>query len=286
MTVCLSVWPMWHWLHHLSSFQWCEAQSECNRLKLKDFLAKPMQRLTKYPLLFSRILHKTNVPQQVENLQEIVSCMWQQLYNIWIAGSLTCAELASLSFSQLVYNPNPSSPPPFLPLLPPPPHHRSRWYQSSWTQWTVCCRYRRRQLEWKRSWRGLLATLVWRFPESSRRWEDTLWDSISWFKLCVCLQLVQPYTKLDLLAPMPNVEISRPRFLMLEGRLKFRDQHTKVKGTDFTSHRLRGFQLQSCCLNPQAPRRETYVFLFSDMLIVTKTVKRGDKYTVIKSVSN
>lgn len=28
-----------------------------------------------------------------------------------------------------------------------------------------------------------------------------------------------------------------------------------------------------------------YVFLFTDMLIVTKTVRRGDKYTVIKPVS-
>lgn len=40
-------------------FQWCENHKLCNRLKLTDLLVKPMQRLTKYPLLIKAILKKT-----------------------------------------------------------------------------------------------------------------------------------------------------------------------------------------------------------------------------------
>ena len=39
--------------------QWCENRPECKRLKLSDLLVKPMQRLTKYPLLLKAILKKT-----------------------------------------------------------------------------------------------------------------------------------------------------------------------------------------------------------------------------------
>ena len=41
------------------STQWCESRPECKRLKLSDLLVKPMQRLTKYPLLLKAILKKT-----------------------------------------------------------------------------------------------------------------------------------------------------------------------------------------------------------------------------------
>ena len=54
--------------------QWCEARPECNRLRLKDFLAKPMQRLTKYPLLLKAILSKTSAYESRLKLQNIVSC--------------------------------------------------------------------------------------------------------------------------------------------------------------------------------------------------------------------
>ncbi len=37
------------------------------------------------------------------------------------------------------------------------------------------------------------------------------------------MQLIQPHTHLDLLAPMTGVEVDRARVLMLEGTLKFRD---------------------------------------------------------------
>ena len=52
--------------------KWCESQPQCERLKLKDFLAKPMQRLTKYSLLFKAILGKTTNETQVEDLEQLV----------------------------------------------------------------------------------------------------------------------------------------------------------------------------------------------------------------------
>ncbi|XP_056447397.1 pleckstrin homology domain-containing family G member 5 isoform X6 [Gadus chalcogrammus] len=39
---------------------WAETKKQCNRLKLADMLAKPHQRLTKYPLLLKSILKKTD----------------------------------------------------------------------------------------------------------------------------------------------------------------------------------------------------------------------------------
>lgn len=46
-------------LIYIFSTQWCENRPECKRLKLSDLLVKPMQRLTKYPLLLKAILKKT-----------------------------------------------------------------------------------------------------------------------------------------------------------------------------------------------------------------------------------
>lgn len=40
--------------------QWGEMHKQCNRLKLADMVAKPHQRLTKYPLLLKSILKKTD----------------------------------------------------------------------------------------------------------------------------------------------------------------------------------------------------------------------------------
>ncbi|XP_056129554.1 pleckstrin homology domain-containing family G member 5 isoform X1 [Lampris incognitus] len=39
---------------------WAETHKQCNRLKLADMLAKPHQRLTKYPLLLKSVLKKTD----------------------------------------------------------------------------------------------------------------------------------------------------------------------------------------------------------------------------------
>ncbi|XP_043976256.1 pleckstrin homology domain-containing family G member 5 isoform X1 [Gambusia affinis] len=50
---------------------WAETHKQCNRLKLADMLAKPHQRLTKYPLLLKSILKKTDEP----SARDIVNSM-------------------------------------------------------------------------------------------------------------------------------------------------------------------------------------------------------------------
>lgn len=55
-----------------ASIQWGEAHKQCNRLKLADMVAKPHQRLTKYPLLLKSILKKTDEPSTRDALNDMV----------------------------------------------------------------------------------------------------------------------------------------------------------------------------------------------------------------------
>uniref|UniRef100_A0A8C5HNN0 Pleckstrin homology domain containing, family G (with RhoGef domain) member 5b n=1 Tax=Gouania willdenowi TaxID=441366 RepID=A0A8C5HNN0_GOUWI len=52
---------------------WAETHKQCNRLKLADMLAKPHQRLTKYPLLLKSILKKTDEPSARDAVINMVS---------------------------------------------------------------------------------------------------------------------------------------------------------------------------------------------------------------------
>uniref|UniRef100_A0AAV2LZ58 Pleckstrin homology domain-containing family G member 5 n=1 Tax=Knipowitschia caucasica TaxID=637954 RepID=A0AAV2LZ58_KNICA len=52
---------------------WGETHKQCNRLKLADMLAKPHQRLTKYPLLLKSVLKKTDEPSARDVLNKMVS---------------------------------------------------------------------------------------------------------------------------------------------------------------------------------------------------------------------
>uniref|UniRef100_A0A8C2D7X6 Pleckstrin homology domain containing, family G (with RhoGef domain) member 5b n=1 Tax=Cyprinus carpio TaxID=7962 RepID=A0A8C2D7X6_CYPCA len=54
---------------------WAETNKQCNRLKLADMLAKPHQRLTKYPLLLKTILKKTDDQTSKEALNNMVVCV-------------------------------------------------------------------------------------------------------------------------------------------------------------------------------------------------------------------
>ncbi|XP_064160791.1 pleckstrin homology domain-containing family G member 5-like isoform X2 [Anguilla rostrata] len=51
---------------------WAETHKQCNRLKLTDMLAKPHQRLTKYPLLLKSVLKKTDEPATREAVSGMV----------------------------------------------------------------------------------------------------------------------------------------------------------------------------------------------------------------------
>ncbi|XP_067384681.1 pleckstrin homology domain-containing family G member 5 isoform X2 [Channa argus] len=52
---------------------WAETHKQCNRLKLTDMLAKPHQRLTKYPLLLKSILKKTDEPSARDSVSSMVA---------------------------------------------------------------------------------------------------------------------------------------------------------------------------------------------------------------------
>lgn len=53
--------------------QWAEKHQQCQRLKLSDMLAKPHQRLTKYPLLLKSVLRKTDEPRAKEAVVTMVT---------------------------------------------------------------------------------------------------------------------------------------------------------------------------------------------------------------------
>ncbi|MXQ81828.1 hypothetical protein E5288_WYG004864 [Bos mutus] len=52
---------------------WAEKHQQCQRLKLSDMLAKPHQRLTKYPLLLKSVLRKTDEPRAKEAVVTMVT---------------------------------------------------------------------------------------------------------------------------------------------------------------------------------------------------------------------
>lgn len=52
---------------------WGETHKQCNRLKLADMLAKPHQRLTKYPLLLKSVLKKTDEPSARDIVNSMVA---------------------------------------------------------------------------------------------------------------------------------------------------------------------------------------------------------------------
>ncbi|KAM6981505.1 LOW QUALITY PROTEIN: pleckstrin homology domain-containing family G member 5 [Tautogolabrus adspersus] len=54
---------------------WAETHKQCNRLKLADMLAKPHQRLTKYPLLLKSVLKKTDEPSARDIVNSMVAAV-------------------------------------------------------------------------------------------------------------------------------------------------------------------------------------------------------------------
>ena len=69
------------------------------------------------------------------------------------------------------------------------------------------------------------------------------------------LQLAGDFCKLDLTCPLPGCGPHERRHLLLEGGLKFRDANSRL---------------------------DVYCFLFTDMLLITKANKKGDKVKVTK----
>ncbi|XP_077509037.1 uncharacterized protein LOC144120480 isoform X4 [Amblyomma americanum] len=61
---------------------WCEARKDCERLRFTDLLVKPMQRLTKYPLLLKAIHKKTDDEDAKMALVEMNECVEAFVYAV------------------------------------------------------------------------------------------------------------------------------------------------------------------------------------------------------------
>ncbi|XP_045046392.2 pleckstrin homology domain-containing family G member 5 isoform X5 [Desmodus rotundus] len=61
---------------------WAEKHQQCQRLKLSDMLAKPHQRLTKYPLLLKSVLRKTEEPRAKEAVITMISSVERFIHQV------------------------------------------------------------------------------------------------------------------------------------------------------------------------------------------------------------
>ncbi|XP_026241841.2 pleckstrin homology domain-containing family G member 5 isoform X2 [Urocitellus parryii] len=61
---------------------WAEKHQQCQRLKLSDMLAKPHQRLTKYPLLLKSVLRKTDETRDREAIATMISSVERFIHHV------------------------------------------------------------------------------------------------------------------------------------------------------------------------------------------------------------
>ncbi|XP_013359739.1 PREDICTED: pleckstrin homology domain-containing family G member 5 isoform X3 [Chinchilla lanigera] len=61
---------------------WAEKHQQCQRLKLSDMLAKPHQRLTKYPLLLKSVLRKTDEPRAKEAVVTMIGSVERFIHQV------------------------------------------------------------------------------------------------------------------------------------------------------------------------------------------------------------
>ncbi|XP_055980929.1 pleckstrin homology domain-containing family G member 5 [Sorex fumeus] len=61
---------------------WAEKHQQCQRLKLSDMLAKPHQRLTKYPLLLKSVLRKTDEPRTKEAVVTMIDSVERFIHHV------------------------------------------------------------------------------------------------------------------------------------------------------------------------------------------------------------
>nr|XP_036855528.1 pleckstrin homology domain-containing family G member 5 isoform X3 [Manis javanica] len=61
---------------------WAERHQQCQRLKLSDMLAKPHQRLTKYPLLLKSVLRRTDEPRAKEAVVTMIGSVERFIHHV------------------------------------------------------------------------------------------------------------------------------------------------------------------------------------------------------------
>lgn len=95
------------------------------------------------------------------------------------------------------------------------------------------------------------------------------------------LQLLKEFLRLDLTAPMPGTSPDDTRQLLLEGSLKMREgKDSKVRTTGGRGARppCAGQHPRSC----SCPQMDVYCFLFTDLFLITKPVKKAERTKVVR----
>ncbi|XP_041708591.2 uncharacterized protein LOC121542989 [Coregonus clupeaformis] len=62
-------------LHFHTYLMWVETHPQCERMRLGDMQAKPIQRITKYPLLLKAVLKTTQAPHTQHTLRGMLACV-------------------------------------------------------------------------------------------------------------------------------------------------------------------------------------------------------------------
>ncbi|ELW68701.1 Pleckstrin homology domain-containing family G member 5 [Tupaia chinensis] len=204
---------------------WAEKHQQCQRLKLSDMLAKPHQRLTKYPLLLKSILRKTDEPHAKEAvitminsverfIHHVNACMRQRQERQRLGAGGGTSQHFSVTYPQI------NSVERFI-------HHVK-----------PCVRQRQE--------RQRLAAVVSRIDAYEVVEGST--DEVD--------KLLKEFLHLDLTAPIPGASPEETRQLLLEGSLRMKE------GKD--------------------SKMDVYCFLFTDLLLVTKAVKKAERTKVIR----
>ncbi|XP_045574710.1 pleckstrin homology domain-containing family G member 6 isoform X2 [Salmo salar] len=69
-------------LHFHTYLMWVETHPQCERMRLGDMQAKPIQRITKYPLLLKAVLKTTQAPHTQHTLSGMLACVNGFLHSI------------------------------------------------------------------------------------------------------------------------------------------------------------------------------------------------------------
>ncbi|KAM9405169.1 uncharacterized protein plekhg6 isoform 2-T2 [Salvelinus alpinus] len=89
-------------LHFHTYLMWVEAHLQCERMRLGDMQAKPIQRITKYPLLLKAVLKTTQAPHTQHTLRGMLACVNGFLHSINDYLRLKDDELALLLSAQKI----------------------------------------------------------------------------------------------------------------------------------------------------------------------------------------
>ncbi|EPQ12748.1 Pleckstrin like proteiny domain-containing family G member 5 [Myotis brandtii] len=237
---------------------WAEKHQQCQRLKLSDMLAKPHQRLTKYPLLLKSVLRRTDEPRAKEAVITMISsverfihhvnaCMRQRQERQRLAAVVS--RIDAYELSDMLAKPHQRlTKYPLLLKLMLRKRDEPRAKEAVITMISSVERFIHHvnACMWQRQERQQLAAVVscmdaYEVVEGSN-------DEVD--------KLLKEFLHLDLTAPIPGASPEETRQLLLEGSLRMKE------GKD--------------------SKMDVYCFLFTDLLLVTKAVKKAERTKVIR----